>query len=54
MDNERLQVVSTSSSTADVSPVTLRESDLVRLVFKPMLINNAIDPDASVRGVFLY
>lgn len=32
----------------------LREGSLVRLVFRPMLVENTSDPSASVKGCFLY
>lgn len=47
-------VTSTSSRSAEVTPLTLRQTDSVRLVFKPVLVRNGSDPSASVDGTFCY
>src|SRR6266496_486391 len=48
------QVTSTSRNSATVSPLVLRQTDTIRLVFKPVLVNNRNEPAASVDGVFCY
>jgi hypothetical protein len=47
-------VTSTSRHSATVSPLVLRETDFVRLVFKPVMVDNINLPEASVDGVFCY
>jgi hypothetical protein len=47
-------VVSTSLNSAEVTPIVLRQTDTVRLVFKPTLVNNDQLPAASVHGLFCY
>jgi len=37
-----------------VSPIVLRETALVRLVFKPLLVDNPQDDNARVKGTFCY
>lgn len=45
---------STSRNSAECDPIVLRETDRVRLVFLPMLINNEGAPNDCVRGTFVY
>lgn len=45
---------STSANTAECDPIVLRETDRVRLVFLPTIVNNTSSPEASVRGWFVY
>jgi hypothetical protein len=47
-------VSSTSNGSAAVSPIVLRETNSVRLVFKPVLVQNPHNPEASVNGTFCY
>lgn len=47
-------VTSTSRHSATVSPLVLRETDSVRLVFKPVLVDNTNLPEASIDGAFCY
>lgn len=47
-------VKSTSSNTAVADDIVLRQGELVRLLFRPMLVRNENDPDASVKGTFVY
>lgn len=49
-----IETRSTSLKTAECSPVVLRESEQVRLVFVPTLVENAAFPEACVRGHFVY
>lgn len=49
-----LRVRSTSSSSAVVSDKVLRETTVTRLVFRPMLVNNPHNKDASVKGMFVF
>jgi Shedu protein SduA, N-terminal len=50
----KLETRSTSANTAECSPIVLRETDRVRLVFLPTLVTNPGAPEASVRGRFVY
>ncbi|WP_290062244.1 Shedu immune nuclease family protein [Amycolatopsis solani] len=49
-----IQVTSTSSTTADVTPVVLRDGQRKRLVFTPVLVDNEGEPAATVRGELSY
>ena len=51
---EEIQTRSTSRNTAECSPIPLRVTDRVRLVFLPTLVNNPERPDACVNGTFIY
>ncbi len=53
-EGEIIRTVSTSASTADVSDVVLRTGDRRRLIFRPMLVRNPKNTEASVRGVLIY
>ena len=47
-------MTSTSRNSATVTPIVLRQTDSVRLVFKPQLVNNQGQPAASVDGTLCY
>lgn len=49
-----IETRSTSARTAECNPIVLRETDRVRLVFLPVIIENSDDPNACVKGAFLY
>lgn len=49
-----IETTSTSRQTADVSPIVLRDTGRVRLVFLPTIVTNKAVPDACVRGQFVY
>jgi hypothetical protein len=49
-----MKTISTSAQTADVDAVVLKQTDRVRLVFCPTIINNKHDERRSVRGTFIY
>jgi hypothetical protein len=51
---KEIETRSTSLKTAECTPIVLRESEQVRLVFLPTLVDNAATPDACVRGHFVY
>lgn len=51
---QEIETRSTSLKTADCSPIILRQSDRVRLVFIPTLVENQAARDACVRGHFVY
>lgn len=51
---DRMETSSTSARTADCSPIILRQTERVRLVFKPTLIVNDAQPKACITGHFVY
>jgi hypothetical protein len=51
---DTIETRSTSARTAEVPPIVLRQTDTVRLLFCPLLIDNAANPEASVKGEFVY
>jgi len=52
--SKKLTVLPTSRVTADCDPIVLRETETTRLVFKPMLVDNANTPNAVLRGWFVF
>ena len=54
MTIDTVDVISTSAVTADVSPVVLSQTEMIRLKFCPTLVDNEKDPHKSVSGKFLY
>lgn len=53
MDRE-ISIKSTSSSSALADDIILRETETTRLIFRPVIVNNTNDPDASVKGQFIF
>lgn len=51
---EEINISSTSRSSANADPIVLRLKDTVRLVFIPTIVENKEDPDACVKGIFVY
>jgi hypothetical protein len=47
-------IIPTSPASAECDPVTLRETGTTRLAFKPTLVNNAHDHDATLNGSFVF
>ena len=54
MTTHSVEVVSTSSVTADTSPVVLNQTDSLRFRFLPTLVTNEKDPQKSVSGKLVY
>lgn len=54
MTADTVDVVSTSSVTADASPIVLSQTDMLRFKFLPTLVDNAREPHKSVSGKLLY
>lgn len=54
MTPNSIEINSTSSSTADASPIVLHETELLRLKFIPKLVDNKQDPPKSVSGKLLF
>lgn len=51
---DKFRIRSTSRSSAECSDVVLRETDITRLVFRPMLVDNPSIPEAAVKGTFIF
>jgi len=51
---EEIETRSTSLKTAECSPIILRQTDRIRLVFLPTLVDNQAVRDACVKGHFVY
>lgn len=51
---EKIDVDSTSSHSAICSDIVLRTRKRVRLIFRPEIVDNAANPEARVRGRFIY
>lgn len=51
---EQLEASSTSARTAECTPIVLRQTERVRLVFRPTLLVNDAEPKACIRGDFIY
>jgi hypothetical protein len=45
---------STSNNSAEISNIILRETSFTRLIFKPQLVTNNKNPQASVNGTFIF
>lgn len=54
MTTDTVDVVSTSSVTANASPVVLSQTEMLRFKFLPTLVNNEKEPHKSVSGKLLY
>ena len=54
MTDNTVDVVSTSATTADASPIVLAQTDMLRLKFLPTLVDNGKEPEKSVSGKLLY
>lgn len=52
--DETTIVTSTSPTSADVSSIILKNTEMVRTKFVPKLINNVSDPKKSVSGKLVY
>lgn len=51
---DTIDIISTSSVTADASPIKLSASDLTRIRFIPKLVKNPNEPEKSVSGKLCY
>lgn len=54
MDGDTIDVVSTSSKSANASPIILKRTDLIQTKFEPTLVDNEKDPKKSVNGKLVY
>lgn len=51
---DRITTLSTSSRTSAVNDLILRETDTTRLIFRPLIIDNARNQQASVKGWLIF
>jgi hypothetical protein len=51
---EKVSIQSTSHQSAICSDLVLREGELVRLIFRPAIVDNSTEPAACVRGHLIY
>ncbi len=51
---EEFETKATSHVTALASDITLRETSTTRLVFRPTIVDNPKNSNASVKGMFVY
>ena len=51
---KKITIKSTSKSSAETDDVLLRETKTTRLVFRPLFIDNVKNPEASVKGSFIF
>src|ERR1700676_1064376 len=49
-----IKLRSTSRSSAQGDDITLRENEKTWLVFRPEVVENPNDPNASVKGTFIF
>lgn len=49
MDGQCIDVVSTSATTADATPVVLSETERMRFRFVPTIVDNQSSPECTVR-----
>lgn len=54
MDGQCIDVVSTSATTADATPVVLSETERMRFRFVPTIVDNQSSPECTVRGKILF
>lgn len=54
MSIEKITTKSTSSISADTNDIVLRETTITRLIFRPQLVANSNNPNASVKGAFIF
>ncbi|MFA5133568.1 MAG: Shedu immune nuclease family protein [Patescibacteria group bacterium] len=51
---DKITVTSTSSTSASVDDIILREHDTTRLIFRPYIVENPRDPEASVSAWLIH
>ena len=54
MSRDEITTKSTSSATAQVSDIPIRETTITRLIFRPIIVDNPNNKEASVKGNFLF
>src|ERR1017187_3736771 len=51
---EKIEVQSTSPHSATCTDAVLRQTDRVRLIFRPEIVDNSSNRNARVKGTFIY
>ncbi len=51
---DHIETIATSSRSAECTPVVLRETERIRLLFRPTVVQNDGQPKACIRGEFVY
>jgi hypothetical protein len=51
---DEIEVLSTSRSSAITDAIILREKETTRLIFRPLLVDNSQNQEASVKGTFIF
>lgn len=54
MTTDMIDVISTSAVTADISPIVLNQTKMLRFKFLPTLVDNKKEPHKSVSGKLVY
>jgi hypothetical protein len=54
MSIDKITTKSTSSVSADTNDIVLRDTTMTRLIFRPQLVTNSNNPNASVKGIFIF
>lgn len=54
MTTETRTIRSTSARSATTDDIVLREGPMVRLVFRPLIVRNDQEPEAGLKGTFVY
>jgi len=54
MSLEKINTTSTSNNSANADDIIVRQTTKTRLIFRPQLVNNANNPQASVHGTFIF
>lgn len=52
--NDRINVWTTSRDSAVCDDIELKKTSTTRLIFRPEIVNNINNPEASVRGCFIF
>ncbi|MDE0092864.1 MAG: DUF4263 domain-containing protein [Oligoflexia bacterium] len=52
--DKKINIRSTSSSSASADDIILRRTETTQLIFRPMIVKNTNDPEASVKGQFIF
>lgn len=51
---KKITTKSTSKNTQTADDLVLRETKTTRLIFRPLIVNNTQEPEASVKGWFVF
>ncbi len=54
MSFDKINTISTSYNSANTDDIVVRQTTKTRLIFRPQLVNNTNNPQASVHGTFIF